>query len=98
MRIAPRPIMQKKGKAKKNPKWMAKVAQLPCVICAKWPVQVHHCIHDRFSQRRSPDTETIPLCFECHNRLHDNKREWREAHGPDYSYLDLVQTLIKALS
>jgi hypothetical protein len=73
---------------------MALVAELSCVICGTRPVQVHHCTHDRYGQRKSPDTETIPLCVGCHNALHADKRAWRKAHGPDHGFLPLVRELI----
>lgn len=92
--IHPRPLGLKPERAAKNPAHMAKVAQLPCVICGRWPVEVHHCIHDRFGQRKAPDTETIPLCRDHHQLLHADKRAWREAHGPDHGFLDAVARAI----
>lgn len=70
---------------------MAKVAQLPCVICASWPVEVHHVAHDRYSTRKASDFDTIPLCKRCHRKLHADKAAWREAHGPDHGYLEAVR-------
>ena len=52
--------------------------------------------HDRYGQRRSPDTETIPLCYDHHQLLHADKRAWREAHGPDHGYLPEVLAAIGA--
>ena len=92
--VHPRPLGLKPEKAKRDPDHMARVAQLPCVICGRWPVEVHHCIHDRYGQRRSPDTETIPLCRDHHQLLHADKRAWREAHGPDHGFLDGVARAI----
>ena len=86
----PRPLGLKADKPKRDFDHMGRVAGLPCVICGYWPVEVHHCIHDRFGQRRAPDTETIPLCHHHHTALHANKRAWREAYGPDHSYLPVV--------
>lgn len=92
--IHPRPFGLKQPKPKRDRDHMSRVAQLPCVICGATPVQVHHCIHDRFGQRRSPDTETIPLCRGCHDALHAGKQSWRDAYGPDYSYLDKVRGML----
>ena len=75
-------------------KHMALVAACPCVICQRWPVQVHHVIHDRFSQRKSWDTETISLCLEHHNALHADKTAWRAAYGADWEYLPVVADMI----
>lgn len=73
---------------------MAKVAQLACVICGRWPVEVHHCKSGRFSQRRSSDFETIPLCPDCHrtgpNAYHAGQASWEAANGPDYEFLPVV--------
>ena len=66
---------------------MARVAQLPCVACGAMGVQVHHCIHDRFSQRRASDFDTIPLCPPCHDELHADKAAWRTKYGADHEYL-----------
>ena len=76
-------------------KHMAKVAACPCVICNYWPVHVHHIIHDRYSQRKSWDTETISLCVDCHNELHADKTAWREKYGPDWEYLPVVADMIE---
>ena len=73
---------------------MALVAACPCVICGSHQVQVHHVIHDRFSQRKSWDTETISLCLEHHNALHADKTAWRAAYGADWEYLPVVADLI----
>ena len=73
---------------------MARVAALPCVVCGKTPVQVHHCIHDRFSQRKASDMETIPLCHGCHDALHADKTAWRAAHGADHEFLPVVADML----
>lgn len=72
---------------------MARVAALPCVICGYWPVEVHHCISGRFSQRRAPDTMTIPLCLDHHRGaagIHTSKARWEAEHGLDTDYLPVV--------
>lgn len=69
---------------------MARVAQLPCVVCKRPQVQVHHCIHDRYASRRASDMEVIPLCQRCHDDLHRDKAAWRQRHGADHEYLDWV--------
>ena len=82
----------------KSPKHLARVAQLPCVICHRRPVQVHHCICGRYGTRKASDFETIPLCRECHldgpNAIHRNKRAWIERNGPDYEYLPVVADML----
>jgi hypothetical protein len=92
------PLGQKAGKAKKDPARLAAVAQLPCVICGARPVEVHHIICGRYSQRKSPDSMTIPLCVWHHRGpegIHQDKAAWEAKHGPDYGFLPLVDRLIK---
>jgi len=73
---------------------MGRVAQLPCVICGFWPVDVHHVIHGRYSARKSPNTDTIPICRPHHAELHAGKESWAAKWGPDYSYLPYVRELL----
>lgn len=72
---------------------MARVAALPCVCCGYWPVEVHHVISDRYSQRKVADTETIPLCRLHHtgpDGIHTSKEAWEAIWGKDYDYLPSV--------
>lgn len=94
MNLTNRPIPKKTGKPKRNRAHMAKVAKLPCVICGRRPVQVHHVICGRYSQRRASDRETIPLCPECHADLHANKTAWRDRNGADHEYLAVVADML----
>ena len=77
---------------------MARVARLPCVICHRRPVHVHHCIHGRYSQRRASDFEVIPLCPECHLfgplSIHQDKAAWRDRNGADHEYLPVVADML----
>jgi hypothetical protein len=91
------PLGQKPGKAKKDPAHLAAVATLPCAICGYMPVQVHHCISGRYSQRKAPDIETIPLCHFHHlgaGGIHTNKAAWEAQWGPDRAYLPWVAKML----
>lgn len=90
-------LLPKSGKPKRDRAHMAKVAQLPCVICQRQPVQVHHLIHGRHSQRRAADTETIPLCPECHDSLHRHPTAWKRQHGEDHTYLPRVAEMLRQM-
>jgi hypothetical protein len=46
--------------------WMARVAQVPCVVCGAWPVEVHHCRTGAGLSQRSQDVLTVALCPEHH--------------------------------
>lgn len=65
---------------------MAKVAELPCVICALYGMKpagrtvVHHVFHVRFSQAKANDMAVIPLCCGHHN--HDEPGEYPDTHIP----------------
>lgn len=87
------PIGMKSPAAKRNPAHMARVADLPCVCCGARPVEVHHVICGRYSQRRAPDEATIPLC-PAHHRgpegIHADKRAWVAIWGADTDYLPVV--------
>lgn len=99
------PLGLKEPKPKKAPDHMARVADLPCVICAVFrepqmsPTEVHHVIHDRHGNKKSPDTETIPLCHGHHTglmdgsklALHPEPEAWRQRYGADHSWLDWVR-------
>lgn len=73
---------------------MARIAQLPCVVCGAHHVEVHHCIHDRYSAAKASDFDTIPLCRECHASLHAGKETWRGLHGPDHGFLPMVAEML----
>lgn len=99
------PIGQKGQREGRDPKRLAAVAAMPCVICHEWglpqlsPTQVHHCIHGRHSQRRTPDSMTIPLCRDHHIgdlgsdkiALHRQPKAWREEYGDDVNWLNWVE-------
>jgi hypothetical protein len=70
-----------------DPKRMAKVAEMPCVICYEYNMvqlsrtTVHHCIHGRNgyrkrakNKRRAPDSMTIPLCDGHHQGDFDTSK------------------------
>lgn len=77
---------------------MARVAQLPCVICGRRPVHVHHCCHGRYGQRKVTDFEVIPLCPDCHqsgpNAIHRDKAAWRDRNGSDFEFLPVVADML----
>lgn len=81
---------------------MARVAQLPCVCCGAWPVEVHHVICGRFGQRRASDMDTIPLCPLCHrlgpHAIHRNKRAWEATWGMDYGFIPVVAALLDTIT
>ncbi len=92
----PKPVKPARGTVDAK-RWMALVAQLPCVICGRFGVQVHHCRHGRFSQSRASDYDTIPLCEPCHRELESASKTWVARHGPDNSFLERVREQVERL-
>jgi hypothetical protein len=105
MTLISRPPLGQKTKAKKDAKRLAAVAAMPCVICHEYGLpqrsqtQVHHCIHGRHSQRRAPDSMTLPLCEGHHTGLMDTTKialhreplKWQTLYGQDVDWLNWVE-------
>jgi len=99
MSLSGLPPRQKPAKAPRDPERLARIKQLPCAVCnAPPPSDAHHCIHDRYSQAKAPDSMTIPLCKACHqdgpDAIHNDKAAWRAKHGPDHGYLAMVDDML----
>lgn len=89
------PLGLKDTTPKKDPEHLARVAELPCICCRRKPVEAHHCTHGRYSQRKSSDRETIPLCRACHWRLHNHPAEWKADFGLDFDWLPVVADMLE---
>jgi hypothetical protein len=81
---------------------IARVKQLPCVICHRpGPSDAHHVICDRYGTNKAGDFEVIPLCKAHHQdgpeAIHNGKASWVEKHGPDHSYLPLVEQWLRGI-
>lgn len=72
---------------------MQRVRDLGCIICRR-DAQAHHRREGRRSQRRSPDTETIPLCPEHHDDLHRNPPAFYAEHGDEASLLEETMEML----
>ena len=101
-KAVPRESKKRKGykaspEGKAGREHMAKVAAMRCVCCGYWPVEVHHCISDRYGQRKASDFETVPLCWQHHlgpDGIHTDKTRWEGEYGKDYDYLPAVMDQI----
>lgn len=101
------PLGLKAGKAPKRPDYLAAVRGLPCIICAgfdvgpqRTPTEAHHCIHDRHSQRKTPDIQAIPLCSFHHrggHGIHTAPGWWRDQFGADHEYIAVTQDALAHL-
>jgi hypothetical protein len=74
---------------------MARVAQLPCLICGARPIEVHHLPDPR------SDMRVIPLCPQHHRRefgpqaYHYSARAFHEKHGPADALLARVDAMLR---
>jgi len=105
MNITGRPIYDKPAKSGKDPEYLARVRELPCVICFEFgeaqqsPTAAHHVIHDRFGARKTPDRMAIPLCEGHHQGLfdtsktaiHQEPQKWRGQYGADHDWVSWTQ-------
>jgi hypothetical protein len=85
----------KEPKPKPNPKYLARVRELPCCICEAFglmqigPSYSHHVFSDRFGSDKTPDICAIPLCYAHHQGqfgIHADKSSWEQEFGKDYDY------------
>lgn len=88
----------KKKKSSKNPAHLARVAQLNCVVCGSFPVEVHHLRIGSGLSRKAPDELSIPLCI-THHRGQEGfhslgKRAWEAKYGYQVDHLDTVRKLL----
>ena len=73
---------------------MERVAQLRCMVCSAWPVEVHHEGTPRM------DTNVLPLCPPHHRRefgpgaYHYSKRAFYEEHGDSRMLLAKVADML----
>ena len=86
----------KAEKAKPDPEYLAAVRGLPCCICEKFflvpatNTAAHHTICGRYSQRKTPDRDAIPLCWDHHQGalgIHTDKSSWVQEYGLDTDYI-----------
>lgn len=69
------PLGLKPEKAKPDPDYLARVRELPCIICREFgmvqnsPTEAHHVKSGRYGTHKTPDSEAIPLCHSHHNKL-----------------------------
>jgi len=109
MNIANRPPPGlKEPKAKPDPAYLARVRELPCIICMEFgepqlsPTTAHHPIHDRHGTRKRPDSTAIPLCHGHHQgdfdtsklAVHREPEAWREAYGADHEWIERIQDIL----
>lgn len=94
------PLGLKPKKAKPDPKYLARVRELPCCVCVAFgeiqigPSYAHHPICGRYSQGKVPDRMAIPLCYAHHQGdkgIHTDKSAWMQDYGDDRDYIAATQ-------
>ena len=77
----------------RRPTHLAWLRTLPCCNCGSdlstMHREAHHLIAGRYSQRKRPDTEAVPLCSVCHRDLHADGDEtrWAATAGVNLEWL-----------
>lgn len=97
LRPVPKPTRPERSTAAAK-RYMARVAQLPCICCGRFAVVLHHPIHGRFSQSKASDLDVIPMCDQHHRDLHDRPRLWRATYGDDADYVAPVRKAVEAIA
>lgn len=56
------------GKSAADKRHHERVAQMPCLVCGAWPVDVHHVVGwaDRMGRAPKRHDRVAPLCRNCH--------------------------------
>lgn len=86
-------------KTKAERKHLSDVAGLPCLVCGRWPVEVHH---DRPNGAPRDHMKVLPLCVSHHKReygpgaYHYSPAAFYEAHGDSKALLKRVDEMIAA--
>ena len=83
-----RPVAQRKGKRLEDPRHLARLRTLGCVVCGRRPVEIHHVLGEsntsasRGMGRRNGDDKACALCPEHHRELHSGgQRSYEIKHG-----------------
>ena len=89
----------------KDPDYIHRIHNLPCCVCVAFGfeqtsrTEAHHTICGRYSQRKTPDRQAIPLCDGHHQAkydktklaIHNGKKSWVDVFGLDTDYIAATQ-------
>jgi hypothetical protein len=93
--------MTKKRASKAEREYMAKVAELGCVIC-KAPAHVHHMLAGAGMGQKSSNFDTFGLCPDHHQNggigvaIHAGVKTWEEKHGTELYHVVNTRMAIQA--
>ena len=100
--------MVRKKNRPRNPGRLARIAAMPCIVCGRWGVEVHHIKRRPDGQKygmgqRAPDERTIPLCPTCHRlgprgvAYHAHPSDFERNHGNECDLLEKTDQLLAVL-
>lgn len=93
-------IGQKKKKRTRTTEekaYLESVAQLNCMACGSYPVEVHHLSGAGMGLKAS-HFDTMPLCYECHRgtfSIHNCKKSFEAEHGTQIEMIEKTKRIIK---
>ena len=82
---------------------LADIAGLPCIICGREPVTVHHLREDMGMGQRALDDDAIPLCLDHHQdggygvALHAGRQAFEAQHGSLWDLLRKTREQVEAV-
>lgn len=85
----------------RDPKHLARVRALGCIVCGAKPAEAHHPRPGQGTGTKAGDDQAIPLCSRHHNEqhpdswsIHRNPREFRRDYGTEAELLDRTRALL----
>lgn len=106
--MAKGPLGIKEPRPAKDAKHLARIRDLPCVIC--WahgmpqnsPTTAHHPRCGLFARMKAPDGDAIPLCDGHHQgdfdttkiAFHRDRTLWVETYGPDTDWIAVTADML----
>ena len=84
-----------------DPAYLARVRNLPCVVCGAVPSEAHHPKGLEFCGKgqKASDHDAFPLCPACHRTgpgaFHAiGSRSWEAIHGPQRDHLARTRAIL----
>jgi len=84
-----------------DPELLADIAGLPCIVCGREPVTIHHLREDMGMGQRALDDDAIPLCPEHHQdgghgvAIHAGKEAFEEKFGSLWELLRITHVMVE---
>jgi hypothetical protein len=78
-------------------RYLARLAQLDCVLCGDTPVEIHHLRLGQGMAQRAQHWLTMPLCPDCHRGPRGVHGDKQRLYAQKVDELDLLARAIEAL-